>query len=58
MARRIIFITGDIMSATTRRFLKESRTSYLSKPFDLGELAEKVRAALKDQKLDVMHNEP
>jgi signal transduction histidine kinase/ActR/RegA family two-component response regulator len=58
MARRIIFITGDIMSAGTRSFLKESGTSYLTKPFDLDELTAKVRAALKDQKLNVNHNEP
>jgi signal transduction histidine kinase/ActR/RegA family two-component response regulator len=58
MARRVIFITGDIMSAGTRHFLKESGAPYLSKPFDLAELAEKVRAALKDQKLNVIHNEP
>jgi signal transduction histidine kinase/CheY-like chemotaxis protein len=50
MARRIIFITGDVMSSGTRRFLKESGTSYLSKPFDLDEFVAKVRAALKDQK--------
>ncbi len=58
MTRRIIFITGDIMSSGTRRFLKESGTSYLSKPLDLDEFIAKVRAALKDQKLDVNHNEP
>jgi signal transduction histidine kinase/ActR/RegA family two-component response regulator len=58
MARRVIFITGDTMSAGTRRFLKESGTSYLSKPFDLDEFVAKVRAALKDQKLNVTHHEP
>jgi len=57
MARRIIFITGDIMSSGTRRFLKESGASYLSKPFDLDEFIAKVRVALKDQKLDVTHHE-
>jgi CheY-like chemotaxis protein len=56
MARRIIFITGDIMSSGTRRFLKESGTSYLSKPFDLDEFIARVQAALKDQKPDVNHN--
>jgi signal transduction histidine kinase/CheY-like chemotaxis protein len=56
MAGRIIFITGDVMSSGTRRFLKESGTSFLSKPFDLDEFIAKVRAALKDQKPDVNHN--
>jgi signal transduction histidine kinase/ActR/RegA family two-component response regulator len=57
MARRIIFITGDTMSVGTRRFLEESGTSYLRKPFDLDEFMTKVRAALKDKKLDMTHNE-
>jgi len=57
LARRVIFVTGDVMSAGTRRFLEQSGASYLGKPFDLAELTTKVRAALRDQKPDVTRNE-
>ncbi len=45
------------MNTDTRSFLKEVGTAYLTKPFDLDELTAKLRAALKDQKLNVTHNE-
>ena len=47
MGKRIIFITGDTMSAATRRFLEESGAPYLDKPFELADLIEKVRTTLK-----------
>ena len=42
MARRFIFITGDIEGDDTRQFLNETRCSYLLKPFNL----EKLTAAV------------
>jgi DNA-binding response OmpR family regulator len=47
MGKRIIFITGDTVSATTRRFLDESGAPYLDKPFELADLIKKVSATLK-----------
>jgi two-component system NtrC family sensor kinase len=38
MARRFIFITGDIDGDDTREFLDESRCSYFMKPFNLERL--------------------
>ena len=38
MARRFIFITGDIDGEDTRQFLTESRCSYFMKPFNLEKL--------------------
>ena len=42
MARRFIFITGDIDGEETRQFLTETRCSYFLKPFNL----EKLTAAV------------
>lgn len=42
MARRFIFITGDIDGDDTRQFLNETRCSYFLKPFNL----EKLTAAV------------
>jgi signal transduction histidine kinase/ActR/RegA family two-component response regulator len=47
MGKRIIFITGDTVSAVTRRFLEESGAPYLDKPFELDDLIKKVSATLK-----------
>jgi CheY-like chemotaxis protein len=47
MGKRIIFITGDTVSGTTRRFLEESGAPYLDKPFELADLIEKVSATLR-----------
>jgi len=47
MARRIIFTSGDTISATIRSFLEKTGIPFLSKPFALADLVEKVREALE-----------
>ena len=42
MARRFVFITGDIDGEDTRQFLDESRCSYFLKPFNLERLTAAV----------------
>jgi CheY-like chemotaxis protein len=42
MANRIIFITGDTMGIDVKAFLVQNNLAYLSKPFDLEGLKEKV----------------
>ena len=42
MARRFIFITGDIDGDDTRQFLIETRCSYFMKPFNLDKLTSAV----------------
>jgi signal transduction histidine kinase/CheY-like chemotaxis protein len=42
MARRFIFITGDIDGDDTRKFLSETRCSYFMKPFNLEKLTHAV----------------
>jgi two-component system NtrC family sensor kinase len=46
LVRRIIFITGDTMSADVQSFLKDLRTPCLMKPFSPEELIAAVRKTL------------
>jgi len=42
---RTLFMTGDLMEASTERFLSESGRPALAKPFNLAELAKKLEGA-------------
>ena len=46
LARRVIFITGDIMGADTEKFLSETKVAHIDKPFDAEQLSREVRRAL------------
>ena len=46
--RRIIFITGDIVSEQTRRFLDEQHRICLSKPFSLSEIHAALRRVMSN----------
>ena len=46
LAQRVVFVTGDVMSPETRRFLAGTGLRHLEKPFDLGEFRAFVRGAL------------
>ena len=47
VARRMVFLTGDILSGQALDFLRETGSLHLSKPCTLEELLELVRAGLK-----------
>ena len=46
LARRAVFITGDVLSPETERFLAGKKLPCLAKPFTATELLDKVRIAL------------
>jgi two-component system NtrC family sensor kinase len=46
LARRIVFITGDIIGADTEKFLYETKAPHIDKPFDAEQLSREVRRAL------------
>jgi signal transduction histidine kinase/DNA-binding response OmpR family regulator len=46
LARRVIFVTGDVMSADTRTFLDETGALYLAKPFAVADFKAVLRRAL------------
>jgi signal transduction histidine kinase/ActR/RegA family two-component response regulator len=54
MARRFIFITGDIDGEDTREFLDQTRCSYLMKPFNLERLTTAVDMLTGSRSPDTM----
>lgn len=46
LTRRMVFVTGDVMSPDTRRFLDETCLRYLEKPFTLDEFQSVIRGVL------------
>jgi signal transduction histidine kinase/FixJ family two-component response regulator len=56
LRERFLFVTGDVMGAHTREFLRRNRLPHVAKPFRVEELTEKVHAMLQTQ--DRTHEEP
>jgi two-component system NtrC family sensor kinase len=46
LARRVVFITGDIMGAHTEKFLSETKATHIGKPFNAEQLSREVNRAL------------
>jgi PAS domain S-box-containing protein len=47
LKNKIIFITGDVMGLDIKTFLSQNNLPYLSKPFDIQLLKEKIDAVIK-----------
>ena len=50
LRERFLFVTGDVMAAHTREFLKRNKLPHVAKPFRVEELTEKVHAVLQTHK--------
>jgi PAS domain S-box-containing protein len=48
LARRVVFITGDAMGADTEKFLAETKSAHIEKPFDADQLKKAVKRALSE----------
>jgi len=46
LASRIIFITGDIMGADTKKFLSKTKVRYITKPLDIEQLKREINSQL------------
>jgi two-component system NtrC family sensor kinase len=46
LARRVMFITGDIMEGTTRAFLDKTGAPYITKPLDIEVLKKTINRTL------------
>ena len=46
LAKRIVFVTGDVAGTDAERFLEESGCRWLAKPFRLGDLLRAVAATV------------
>ena len=49
LRERFLFVTGDVMAAHTREFLRRNKLPHVAKPFRVEELTEKVHAVLETQ---------
>ena len=49
LASKVIFITGDVMSADTMVFIKSAGTSYITKPFDAEQLKKDIDRIISQQ---------
>ena len=47
LARRVVFVTGDVAGTAAETFLNESGCGWLAKPFRLGDLMRAVREGLR-----------
>jgi len=47
LRERFLFVTGDVLAAQTRDFLKKNKLPHVAKPFRVEELTEKVHAVLR-----------
>ena len=52
LQRKVVCITGDVISARNRAFLNESRIPYIAKPFGVDELMRQVKLVLGGQTTD------
>jgi len=46
LARRVVFITGDIMGTATEKFLSETKAAHIDKPFNAEQLSREINRAL------------
>jgi signal transduction histidine kinase/ActR/RegA family two-component response regulator len=49
LARRVVFITGDVMSKDTMSFLSRTKASYITKPFDAEQLKKEIDRIISQQ---------
>ena len=49
LAKRVVFITGDVMAADTESFLSRSKALYINKPFDTKQLKKEIARILSQQ---------
>jgi len=46
LARRVVFITGDVMGADTKEFLFKAKVPYIAKPFDTEQIKRDINCVL------------
>jgi len=50
LARRVVFITGDVIGASTTAFLSRTKAPYIAKPFDAEQLKREVNRMLAENR--------
>ena len=46
LAKRVVFITGDVMGTNTKEFLSRTKAPYITKPFDAEQLKRDINHIL------------
>jgi PAS domain S-box-containing protein len=49
LAERVVFITGDVMGASTTAFLSKTKVPYVIKPFDAGQVKTEINRVLAEK---------
>ncbi len=50
LARRVVFITGDVISADTMDFLSRTEAAHITKPFDIEKLVKDINRMLTENR--------
>jgi len=53
LARRVMFVTGDVMQSATRSFLEKTGAPYITKPLDIETLKKTINRALNQTQVTV-----
>jgi PAS domain S-box-containing protein len=56
LAKKVVFITGDVMGGDTRSFLSRTKAHYIVKPFSAGQLRKEVNGILAARVEPGVHN--
>ena len=57
LARRVVFITGDVIGADTKNFLARTKALYITKPFDTEQLKKDINDILTRSVAEVSRSE-
>jgi len=50
LSRRVVFITGDVISTDTRNFLSRTKAAHITKPFDIEKLVKDINRMLAEDR--------
>jgi len=48
LARRVVFVTGDVIGTGTQEFLKKTKARYIAKPFDVVQMKKEINQILAE----------
>jgi two-component system NtrC family sensor kinase len=53
LAHRIVFVTGDTVSAETQAFFKDTGSRWVSKPFNIAQVTDTANEVLQNEAVPV-----
>jgi len=49
LARRVVFVTGDVIGTSTQEFLKRTKARYIAKPFEVEQMKKEINSILAEE---------